>query len=318
MKIEDFDNTVLNVVEESDSKKIIISKEAFLSLQKKAMKFDISENVNDFLFEQSIEKCLVEDKNGNIVYPFNAEQLKTIKDILAHKEDESNEIKYRKNSASKYQLYEYSEQVRDMMIQGINEPYLFKCIKNVSKERDYLTGLDSRESFVRKFENYLKDTLGRRGNFAYFFMDMDEFKNINDTYGHEAGDEILRTFGKFLKNSIRSDDIAARFGGDEFLMILKNITPEEAYQKGQTICEQFESKNITVNGKTIDLAHALSIGIYYVDTSLYSRNDVDRVSNIKNEIRGCADKNVYKSKKSGKNIVIMTSNEEISNKKHVM
>lgn len=317
MEIKNLDNSILNVMEVNQTDKIVISKKDFLSLQKKAIKFDISENVNTFLFEQSVEKCLVEDKDGNIIYPFNAEHLKRIKDVLACKEDGSNEIRYRKNPDEKYQLYEYSEQFRDIMIQGETEQYLFKCIKNISKERDYLTGLDSREVFVKKFENYLKDTLGRRGKFAYFFMDMDEFKSINDTYGHEAGDEVLRSFGKFLKSSIRSDDIAARFGGDEFIMILKNITPEEAYQKGQIICEQFKNKSIILNGKNIDFGHSLSVGIHYIDTSLYSRNDIDNISGVKDQIRVSADKNVYRSKKAGKNIVTMTSNEDMNDKKRI-
>jgi len=105
--------------------------------------------------------------------------------------------------------------------------------------RDSLTGLFNR--------GYLEETLERelvragRGNISLCVMmiDIDSFKHVNDTYGHSAGDMILRVFGKLLLQKIRGDDVACRYGGDEFVVLMPNISIKSAIQRGEQISQLF-------------------------------------------------------------------------------
>lgn len=99
---------------------------------------------------------------------------------------------------------------------------LWLAILSLSEQatRDWLTGLHNR----RYFEEALADQLAIANRYSrplsLILFDIDHFKQINDTHGHEAGDQLLRTFAELLRNSIREADIAARYGGDEFVVLL--------------------------------------------------------------------------------------------------
>ncbi len=67
--------------------------------------------------------------------------------------------------------------------------------------------------------------------FGVFLLDMDHFKQVNDTYGHDAGDQILKQFAEILLGSVRKDDVIVRLGGEEFLVVLKKTKPEYLRQK---------------------------------------------------------------------------------------
>jgi len=88
---------------------------------------------------------------------------------------------------------------------------------------DSLTALPNRSFFKKKLNHTLDESLQNGSKTALFFIDVDNFKKVNDTYGHNIGDKMLVTIAKRLVNSIRKDDIVARIGGDEFVIIAKNI-----------------------------------------------------------------------------------------------
>lgn len=88
---------------------------------------------------------------------------------------------------------------------------------------DSLTALPNRSFFKKKLKHILDESLQNGSKAALFFIDVDNFKKVNDTYGHNIGDKMLVTIAKRLVNSIRKDDIVARIGGDEFVIIAKNI-----------------------------------------------------------------------------------------------
>src|SRR5690606_35776917 len=92
---------------------------------------------------------------------------------------------------------------------------------------DSLTGTVNRQFFIQRLEHIMKDQ-DNRTPLAVLVVDLDGFKEINDTHGHEMGDWILKQVAQRLKASIRQGDIVARFGGDEFTVLLKNIMNEEA------------------------------------------------------------------------------------------
>ena len=91
---------------------------------------------------------------------------------------------------------------------------------------DPLTGLANRRSLGRQFESGLAHTDPGSGGASVVVLDLDRLKEINDTYGHEAGDRALRAVGGVLKNTVRDSDVCARFAGDEFVVILWNCSPE--------------------------------------------------------------------------------------------
>ena len=102
--------------------------------------------------------------------------------------------------------------------------------------RDYLTGLLNR----RGLHAAIKSLQQQDFPLAVYFFDLDDLKKINDQSGHETGDRVLRSFGRILRHYTRNTDILARYGGDEFVMILKNVPSKEfALKKGEDICRLF-------------------------------------------------------------------------------
>ena len=93
---------------------------------------------------------------------------------------------------------------------------------------DTLTGLLNRRGLYEIAERLFDRALGHGEKIVVMFADMDKFKNINDTLGHPAGDQVLRELGTILRESLRAHDIAARYGGDEFVLMLRNTTIVEA------------------------------------------------------------------------------------------
>lgn len=128
---------------------------------------------------------------------------------------------------------------------------------------DELTGLLNR----RGFENAVKRELERlqrqqlKGG-AFCLLDLDEFKPVNDTYGHQAGDLCLQAVGQCLADLLRTTDVAARMGGDEFALYIANIDEETAHQKINEINAALNSLTVEWKGETINVQ--ASIGFIMV------------------------------------------------------
>ncbi len=122
---------------------------------------------------------------------------------------------------------------------------------------DELTGLLNKRA-VRKslaHELYIR----RYRDLSVIFMDIDHFKVINDGYGHPAGDKVLSVIGKLLKSVLRSYDIAGRFGGDEFIIILPETNLTNAFFVAEGLLEKIDSKKIAYDGKTIRITASFGI-----------------------------------------------------------
>jgi diguanylate cyclase (GGDEF)-like protein len=124
---------------------------------------------------------------------------------------------------------------------------------------DSLTGLYNRS----KLDAILSDQLARfrrtQREFTLLMMDIDHFKTLNDTYGHLTGDEVLAAVAQILSQSIRSIDYAARYGGDEFIIILVETSAAQALKTAERICNQVEGMVYNIDGSSI--AVTVSIGI---------------------------------------------------------
>ncbi|MEO8992390.1 MAG: diguanylate cyclase, partial [Nitrosospira sp.] len=154
---------------------------------------------------------------------------------------------------------------------------------------DSLTGLYNRN----KLDAILIDELARfkrtRRQFALLMLDIDHFKTLNDTHGHITGDEILRNVARILRQSIRSIDYAARYGGDELIVILVETSAELAAKTAERIRLQVENAQHSLNGSLI--AVTVSIGIVQCRP-----DDITPTA-----VFGRADKALYQAKRAGRN-----------------
>lgn len=161
---------------------------------------------------------------------------------------------------------------------------------------DALTGLPNRMRFEERLT--LMMGLSRRSEhkLAVAFIDIDDFKPVNDKYGHNAGDELLQIFAERLKNSLRKSDIAARIGGDEFVMLIyhykhqKNLTAIFNGLKETLIAPYTVHKNTAEVTVTI----GVSIGIQELEKNITAKDIING-----------ADKQMYKAKENGKNQIMI-------------
>lgn len=107
--------------------------------------------------------------------------------------------------------------------------------------RDGLTGVFNRRFFEMQFEREFKLAERKNASFAVVMIDIDKFKNVNDTYGHAVGDRVLKYTAHMLRNALRAFDTLARYGGEEFVLILPQVTPEEAQQCAERLRRAIEN-----------------------------------------------------------------------------
>lgn len=153
---------------------------------------------------------------------------------------------------------------------------------------DDLSGLQNRESTMRSIEEYLCSD-GKFGNHALLMIDVDNLKVINDTLGHQIGDDALKKVGVCLKDTFRKNDICGRIGGDEFFAFLKNITSDKVIKKARKILDDLQ---LSYSNGNAHVETSVSIGI-----SIYHSGDFKDLKQMYSE----ADVALYKSKKTGRN-----------------
>ena len=152
--------------------------------------------------------------------------------------------------------------------------------------RDYLTGAINRKPFIDLVANKIEDA-GRSGRkFAVLFIDLKQFKIINDTYGHEFGDKILRYTTLKLRENIRKSDFLGRYGGDEFIIGLTNINSKNNVRKVVEKLNDAFIDRVEIENKKISVKFNIGIAIY-----------PDNGTNSKELIRN-SDYAMYKAKNS--------------------
>ena len=153
---------------------------------------------------------------------------------------------------------------------------------------DELTGLSNRRGFFEVFTRELDRAKRSKGEGGLLIMiDIDNFKTINDTYGHPAGDECLRTVGAFLMNEVRAMDTAARLGGDEFILLFPRTNREKAMKRAQQLALRLNS--LKAQWKGTDIPIYACVGLRNVAAG-------DRIEDILED----ADAALYEHKKKRK------------------
>ena len=129
--------------------------------------------------------------------------------------------------------------------------------------RDTLTGIDNRVSFDQQVERRRKEVKDR-GEFSIIMIDIDKFKNVNDTYGHQAGDYILKEVAKALKENMRQGDLLARYGGEEMVVIAPNANGS-APGFAERLRKAIENKKIVYNNQEIKVTISAGVSPYNED-----------------------------------------------------
>ena len=186
------------------------------------------------------------------------------------------------------------EAIVDINIRALQE------VQNLSikAQHDPLTTLCNRTYLDQMLEEQFKKSKSASQPLTVIFMDIDNFKNINDTYGHNCGDNILVSVSQAISSAVRSSDIVGRFGGDEFVIILKNTSEETGFELAERIRTTVAKKPHNAGeGKHIFVT--VSIG---VSTLLPGST----ISSVK-ELLGAADRHLYQAKVGGRNRVARAS-----------
>jgi len=157
---------------------------------------------------------------------------------------------------------------------------------------DSLTGLTVHRHFQEEMELELKRTSRYGGKLAIVMADIDFFKKINDTYGHLAGDFILKTIALILKNHTAQADTVARYGGEEFVIVFPDTDKDAAHMKAVRIRKDIESYKFMFNGQQIKVTMSMGVASFPADAEL-RRDLIEK-----------ADKALYKAKEEGRNRVI--------------
>ncbi len=159
-------------------------------------------------------------------------------------------------------------------------------------EIDFLTGLVNRRRFERALLEMINDYQTMRYPFALILLDVDNFKQINDKYGHTAGDQVLKEIALILKTFLRANNIPARIGGEEFAILVPGATAKEA----KVIAERLRSaiENRTFSTLEDEIKATASFGV----TSVREDDTIDTIF-------ARVDKALYKAKKEGKNKVVV-------------
>lgn len=152
-----------------------------------------------------------------------------------------------------------------------------------SAERDHLTGLFNRRMWERKTASLVSD----RQTYNVLALDIDHFKHVNDTYGHSNGDLVLKRFAELLKIETRAHDVVARIGGEEFVILIYDLSPDKVYKVAERIRERIAAEAFFLSDVTsiqvttsIGIAHGSALPIESMsdlaDTALYQAKDNGR------------------------------------------
>ena len=184
---------------------------------------------------------------------------------------------------------------------------MLKSIRDVTEERiiqgklkflattDSLSGLYNRAEFMELAQREFALAKINNEELSILMLDLDKFKNINDNYGHATGDEVIRVFGHMIKTSFRKTDIAGRIGGEEFAVILKNASLEEAKKVAEIFRESVARRKVIYGEQ--EISFTVSIGV-----ASFSENS-DKIKNIE-DILKMADNALYRAKAEGRNRVV--------------
>jgi diguanylate cyclase (GGDEF)-like protein len=175
---------------------------------------------------------------------------------------------------------------------ALSEPKIIEENKSTfiagATTKDELTGLYLREVFDVVLKKEMEEANRKNTSLCLLMIDIDDFKKVNDKYGHLKGDEVLKKVGTAINNSVREMDLAARYGGEELAVLMPRVDIEQAYKASQRIRKAIAQIQFT------DFFVTVSIGLSQTDQRI----------DTPDKLIHAGDEALYKAKNKGKNKVI--------------
>jgi len=205
------------------------------------------------------------------------------------------ELKARLSSMLRIKRLQESLEAREKELLEVNEKLLFMS------QTDGLTGLDNRRHLTERIEEMFAHAIRLEEPFAVVMCDLDKFKSVNDTYGHQAGDEVLKQLAVILKEEAREVDRVGRYGGEEFMLLLPGALCEAAETFAERVRKRIEGNTFTFPGGT--LTRTASFGVAgWPHPRIEQCDDLVRT----------ADDALYVAKETGRNKVVCFDSDEFN------
>ena len=179
----------------------------------------------------------------------------------------------------------------------VSNAVLYERTKKLSVT-DGLTGISNRPNMEQVLRSEFERSMRYGAPLSVVLLDVDHFKGVNDTYGHQKGDEILVAFASLLKKFCRANDTAARYGGEEFLMILPQSNAQGAFKIAERVREEMMKLNFTGNESNFSVT--TSGGVVELDRDFIKNTD---------QLVAMADQALYEAKNSGRNKTVIGHSE---------
>lgn len=188
----------------------------------------------------------------------------------------------------------YVSMLADLASIAMQHAELFDA-STLSSTTDLLSGVSNRLYFFQRFENEIRRTQNYAQPLALFLLDIDEFKKINDTYGHPAGDVVIRKVAEIVRRNTRSSDLVGRYGGDEFTVLMTSSNKEQALAYADHLLEKTRAAGIRVPGHDTPLRLTISGGLAMYPSDGRSTTELFRA----------ADHALYEAKRRGRNQIVL-------------
>jgi len=205
------------------------------------------------------------------------------------------ELKARLNSMLRIKRLQEELEERERQLLEANER-----LRHMS-QTDGLTGLDNRRHLEERIEEMFEHAKRLNEPFAIVMCDLDRFKSVNDTYGHQAGDAVLKQLAKILKHEVREIDRAGRYGGEEFMLLLPGTVLDSAVTFAERVRKQIESHTFTFDGTSIQRTASFGVSAW----------PHPRIAKCDGLVRA-ADDALYVAKETGRNRVIRFDSDEFN------
>ena len=179
-----------------------------------------------------------------------------------------------------------------LRVQDIAEEQMQQSLYNMAIH-DALTGAFNKRYLAERIDQEVAFAWRRGRPLSLIILDLDKFKSINDTHGHHVGDVVLREVARFVQGSLRLEDIFSRFGGEEFVVLMRDTSTEQAEQVAERLREGIET--LVVESEGVSISVTISVGI---------STTTDEACCSSMDLFSKADKRLYIAKNTGRNRVV--------------